>query len=288
MNIELVNHKIINYPSGSAIEIYRDLFFLIGDDAPEVIVLNRDFSIYSKIEILDFDGLRIPKKMKPDFEMATIIGDDLYVLGSGSLTPQRDKCIRIDLKNYVVNETNLDYSFKILRNENFATEINLEALTAINGHLWIFNRANTEQENTLLIVSTPFLKNEAFELKRWAIKDCFIQNVRLGISGATYCQEKDLLFVTLSAENTNNAYDDGEILGSAIGICKNPQEKLTSSTFEFDQIIILSEYLPVFANQKIESICIISVHNNLYELLLVADNDKGNSELFEILLSLKY
>ena len=52
MNIELLNHRIINYSSGSAIEKYNGLFYLIGDDATDMLILNSDFSVLSKINLL--------------------------------------------------------------------------------------------------------------------------------------------------------------------------------------------------------------------------------------------
>ena len=286
MNIELLNHRIINYSSGSAIEKYNGLLYLIGDDAPEMLVLNSDFSVFKKIPLFDYDGERIPKPLKHDFEMATIIDNELLILGSGSLSPQRENLVKVNLDNHKIEIFNLSTAYNFLRNQEIAPEINLEALTFINDKLWLFNRANLLQMNTLLLVSPSFLNNEKFELQKLTVKDYFIKNIRMGISGATYCKENDILFVTFSAENTDNAYDDGEILGSAIGISKNPIEQLSSECFEFDQVIILADYFPIFAQQKIESICVISVVNENYHLLLVADNDKGNSELFELLLSI--
>jgi hypothetical protein len=286
MNIEFLNHRILNFPSGSAIEKHNDFIYLIGDDATEVLILNFDFSVFSKISISNYKGDRIPKPLKHDFEMATIIDNELLILGSGSLSTQRENLVKINLDDHKIESINLSNSFNFLRNQEIAPEINLEALTFIHNKLWLFNRANLLQKNTLLIVNISFLKNERFEFQKITIKDYFIKNIRLGISGATYCEENNLLFVTLSAENTENAYDDGEILGSAIGISKNPIKQLSFECFEFDKIIILADYFPIFAHQKIESICVISVVKNTYHLLLVADNDNGNSELFELLLTI--
>ena len=146
MNIELLTHRIINYSSGSAIEKYNGLLYLIGDDAPEMLVLNSDFSVFKKIPLL----------------------------------------VKVNLDNHKIEIFNLSTAYNFLRNQEIAPEINLEALTFINDKLWLFNRANLLQMNTLLLVSPSFLNNEKFELQKLTVKDYFIKNIRMGISGATY------------------------------------------------------------------------------------------------------
>jgi hypothetical protein len=63
----------------------------------------------------------------------------------------------------------------------------------------------------------------------------------LGISGACYDEKNDVLFLTASAEDTNNAYDDGEIIGSTLAIVYNAYQKLDNQSLEIviDELIEL-------------------------------------------------
>ena len=76
--------------------------------------------------------------------------------------------------------------------------------------------------------------------------------------------------------------DDGEIIGSTIGIVYNAYKKLNEQEFVIDELIELDAVNPVFEKQKIESICITNHSENKYTCTLVADNDDGKSVLFEV------
>ena len=83
------------------------------------------------------------------------------------------------------------------------------------------------------------------------------------------------IIFTASVENTDNAYDDGEILGSFIGIIDLSNNEI-SSLFDFCMVPQDKSKL------KIESVAIDdenSIGNTT--LILIADDDQGSSTLIK-------
>jgi hypothetical protein len=169
---------------------------------------------------------------------------------------------------------------------NSIKELNIEGITSIQEHFLFFNRANNNQNNSLIVVYhfnsylEDIIKIEDLEIRVIEIEIPTFKNHILGISGATYHEVDDILFLTASAENTDNAYDDGEILGSVICIIKNASKEILNSTIIISDYINLENVDDALKNQKIESICIQDSTTNKYNITLVADNDVGNSEIF--------
>ncbi len=283
MKIEFKRTKKINYPSGSALEFYKEKLYVVGDDINYVLGLDNNWNEVERIKLFDFDGERIPKPLKPDLECATIINDKLYLVGSGSLSPQRDVAFVVDLSDKKVKKTSTSSFFSIFKDRNLITEINVEGFTDCKDKLLFFNRGNTEQPNQLIITDQNLLqKNFPNKFKVMTVNIGKLNGVALGISGACYDEVNDVLLLTASAENTNNAYDDGDIIGSTLSVVYNAYEKLQHKELVIDKMIALENIDAVFAQQKIESICIINRDNKNYTCVLVADNDDGKSVLFEV------
>lgn len=287
MFLELLQSKQINYPSGSALEYYNDEFFVVGDDANYVLCLNKTFNETRKINLFEFDGIRIPKVDKPDLECATILNDILYILGSGSKMPERGYVFTVNLKDNSTEKKSMHSFFSKIESQKIIQEINIEGLANYKDKLLFFNRGNTQESNHLIITSVGIFENSnTNNLSIIPIETGQLNGVNLGISDACIDEQNDLLFVTASAEDTNNAYDDGTILGSVIGIVPNFSTQLKEPCIKINQVIKLGEEHTIFSAQKIEAICITAQSENKYHLSLVADNDDGKSVLFDIKLTI--
>ena len=283
MQINFLRNKIIDYPSGSALEYYNNVLYVVGDDVNYILCLDEGWNKINELKLFEFNGIRIPKPDKPDLECATIIGDMLYVIGSGSKSPQRDVTFLINLSNNKIKKISTAAFYAIFKDRNLVSEMNIEGFTDCKDKLLFFNRGNTQQPNQLIITDQKILKKQfPDKFKVMPIKIGMLNNIALGISGACYDEKNDILLLTASAENTNNAYDDGEIIGSAIGIVYNVYQKLNEKEFVIDELIELGKINPIFTKQKIESVCITSQAGGKYTCTLVADNDDGKSVLFEI------
>ena len=287
MKLKFERQIIIDYPSGSALEFYKDTLFVIGDDVNYILCVDEKWNETKRLKLFDFDGERIPKPIKPDLECATIIDDVLYVIGSGSRSPQRDVAFIIDLADDTIKKINTSAFYSIFRDRNLVVEMNIEGFSDCKDKLLFFNRGNTQQANQLIITDKNVLKKQfPSRFKVMPIIIGALNNVSLGISGACYDEKNDVLLLTASAEDTNNAYDDGEIIGSCLGIVFNAYDKLNNKELVIDEFIELERIDVAFSKQKIESICITNQSDKNYTCVLVADNDDGKSALFEIKIEL--
>jgi hypothetical protein len=284
--IVLIQHNILEYPSASGIELYQDKYFIIGDDSNKILCLNKNLKFDRDIILFEFEGKRIAKKDKPDFEACTIYNHNLLLFSSGSKLPERSFLYQYNLIDHSIGKHDLLSFYELLLSKKSIKELNIEGITSVQEHFLFFNRANNNQDNSLIVVNNfnSYLENKLklkdLEIRIIEIEIPTFKKHKLGISGATYHDADDILFLTASAENTDNAYDDGEILGSVICIIKNASKEVLNSKIIISDYINLEDVDATLRNQKIESICIQNYDANKYNITLVADNDVGNSEIF--------
>ena len=119
MQINFLRNKIIDYPSGSALE-YRKNYILC---------LDKNWNEVNHLKLFEYEGVRIPKPEKPDLECATIIGDMLYVVGSGSVSPQRDVAFLVNLAEEKIKKISTAAFYSIFRDRNLIAEMNIEGFT---------------------------------------------------------------------------------------------------------------------------------------------------------------
>jgi hypothetical protein len=93
--------------------------------------------------------------------------------------------------------------------------------------------------------------------------------------------------MTVSTEDTRNAYDDGTIGKSYLWIIDNISAKLVPGTITPDRILDLEAIDSRFKSQKIESATVIEEAKDFVRLVLVADNDDGSSTVFKMNVKLK-
>jgi len=251
-----------------------------GDDAPFLFVLNQDLKLIKKIPLLnddDYTSERIAKAEKPDFEaMELIDNNELIIFGSGSKSPQRNIFFRILLHETLKIEqydiTELYQNIKALP-ELEDTELNIEATAYKQNELFLYNRKKNliiqfNYSDLLAFIkgkkTFPYPQITTFHLP-------VIHGTEAGFSGASALINEPKIIFTASLENTTNAYDDGEILGSMIGSIKLLNNK-PSVNYEYCLIQDNVE------NLKIESVSIEKeISSELTEIVMISDDDKGNS-----------
>ncbi len=275
-------------PSGSGIVIATDSYYIIGDDSPTLFVLNKNLEVIQKILLQDtnvVDGNRIPKPLKADYEALELIDEnELVVFGSGSKSPQRDVFIRVLLgdepktETYIITEF---YSY-IKSLEIFSdSELNIEAVAYRDGVLYLFNRTKNV---VLFFPYNTFLKyiqgaSPLPSVQTRHITLPQLNGIEAGFSGAVALKKESKILFTASVENTSNAYDDGEILGSFIGII-DITDGLSITAVECCKIPDTKHKL------KVESIAIEHEGDDgKAQLILITDDDKGGSEIIKGVLS---
>jgi hypothetical protein len=288
---------IPDFPSGSSINYHKGKFYLIGDDATNILILDTEYRKIDSIHLFDYSEKRIPKPDKTDLEGSVILEiegvNHLLMVGSAS-RKNRKRVILIPFSDTGLNFKTLKNSvhktkvfIKRIRS-NDVEEINLEGVCLLKGDLVLGNRGNrTSQNNHLIITDQNFWlrQDEAKLLLRKLVIPADHSQVILGLSELCYIEETDTLLITLTSEATSNAYDDGEIGNSFIGWVKNVSKKLQDDVL-LDGMISLVDVDPAFKNEKIEGICVESVSDSEIILHLISDNDSGESRLFKIKMSL--
>jgi hypothetical protein len=288
------------FPSGSSINFHNEKFYVIGDDATHLLVLDREYQKTDSVYLFDYAEKRIPKADKTDLEGSVVLtrGDSpcLLIVGSASrknrkriiLIPFSDKGLNLRSQSISFHKTKV-FIKKI--GSMGIDEVNLEGVCVINGDLVLGNRGNRSSQNNHLIITDPdFWEHQ--EDARLLIKKLSIpkehSHESLGLSELCYVESIDLLLLTLTSEATDNAYDDGAIGNSYLAWIENASQKMQFEELATDGILNLADVDPVFKSEKIEGVCVESVAPSKLIVHLIADNDLGESKLFKIQISWQF
>jgi len=297
MHLKYLAHKELkNFPSGSALEFYSNRLYVVGDDARQLLVLNKNWKELHRISLFDHKEYRIPKNEKADLEASTMITDHqhpkLLLLGSGSFENKRNKSFLVDMKTETLEEKDFSIFYDRIKSEGIS-EINIEAAAVVNDYVLLCNRGNlTNRTNHFIITRTSFRDDQknVFLLVLPFVLPVNNSSV-VGISGLTYSFTNNWLIFTASTEVTDSAYKDGEIGESYCGIIENADGKIIAidkkedvkkSPLQIDHFIALSPLDNSLRKKKIESVCIEKDRKRKLKLHLVADNDTGVSYLFKV------
>lgn len=289
---------LTDLPSASGIEIINGEIYVIGDDTPYLYKLDSDFSIIHKTLLTGNDSTidgRVPKTIKSDFEsMASFAMDDdilITVLSSGSKKVTRDTIHIISYKKkkllYSKNIHPLFEAIRVKANFSPADEINIEALAINETNVYMMQRGNNneniiisfERENFINYIRSGNSEVPTFNVYWFTLPA--LENTVSGFSGACILPNNSGLLFTASLEATTDAYSDGEILGSYIGLIHfNTIEEGIVKTE-----LIRHNNMPL--KTKLEGICVKDLDKNIAIVIVVSDNDDGTSRIFELELNIE-
>ena len=227
--------------------------------------------------------------MKPDFEAMELIpgktGRELIIFGSGSKSPERDYFVRVNVKDQEVKTLQISNFYNFLKKQPLFkdAELNIEAAAEYKGTLILFNRKKNLVISFNYAEFVDHIENEA-PIPIVSIVDVILpktNGIEAGFSGATAFPNKPILIFTASVEDTQNAYDDGEILGSYIGL------------LDMKTLQVIGDLQPIDSPDekegpvKVESVGIDKViGDNELQLILTTDSDGGKSVIIRALLRL--
>jgi hypothetical protein len=304
MKVTLIKKAILEgVPSASGMEIIDGIIYVVGDNSPYLFLLDQNLKVINKIELYHPDASSsgiVPKAVKPDLEcMAKLTINNykhLLIMGSGSKSPYRDVAILVKLptnynRKHMITSVQMGDLYSLLRsNEEIvgSGQLNLEGAATSKESLILFNRSSGGSKNVTLYFKLEefieYLQGHTEMTPFPVIYDntlpC-INNICAGFSGADVYEEK--LFFTAAVENTPNAIDDGEVLGSFVGWMKvNEGNNLKGSSSEpnkiMDCIQVMEKDKPYTG--KIESISIFEKDaENKFIALAVTDSDGMESEI---------
>ena len=286
--ISLKRTTLAGIPSASGIEYYQNAYYVVGDNCSCLFELNEQFEFKQKYPLIDSEDHNqvIPKSAKPDFEAITIIRSDqtswLYIFGSGS-APTRNQFVKLNLsKPSEVEQFDLSSLYKRLSAISRAG-INLEAAFSYGEYLFLANRADNAIFRLKLDAFNAYVSGNSSDISidRFLIDVPMIQERYTGLSGAAVIPETSIVIFTASCENTTNWIDDGEVLGSSIGLFDLNELSPELNTVDFIEIPKSAEESAL----KIESVAISMANQSGADLVLVSDSDGGESELVQIRIS---
>ena len=281
--------KLDHYSSASGIEYFRNHYYVIGDDANNLLILDEAFNPKDSIQLYSFSEKRTPKAIKPDLEAITVTKNGtLLIVGSGSLAPTRNTAWIIDPVTKQKDSIRLDIFYQRLK-LNGLEEINIEGICSMPGSVVFSNRGSKGYpKNHLIFTNEDFLKDQTnARLIIVPVGSNTDSSFFNGVSGLAYSTKSDRLIITVSTEDTRNNMDDGAIGKSYLWIVKNVSSKKGWKAINPDEIIDLEAIDPKFNGQKIESVCITIETTRFLHLVLAADNDNGASSIFRLIVEKK-
>ena len=282
-----VEIKKLNYPSASAVEYYDGKLYIMGDDAPNMIILDTNLNIIDSVSIVLHPANRIPKDSKPDLEAAAFYGIDsdptIFLFGSGSLDPFRNSGWKYSLHTKTRDNIYLQPLYNRIKQTGIQ-QLNIEGAAFVNDKLVLVNRGNKSYPfNHLIITNESSLLNDTnFQISIIPLPAQKDTTSFKGISGLCYAKESDKLIMTVSIEDTKSTYEDGAIGKSYLWIINDISTKLNNKAIKRDRVIDLEYIDSGFKGQKIESAVVIKETDRSIYLVLVADNDDGSSTIFKM------
>lgn len=278
--------RLDELPGASGIALQQGRYWVIGDDSRTCQLYNKNFKLIDTVVVPSMAPFitkngRVPKDLKADLEALVVINDfEVLAVGSGS-RPPREIAVRIrGNKPYTVEEFTLSKFYRALRAlpEMKKAELNIEAAALLGDYLYLFNRPNG------LMISVhyrDFIRHitEGAPMPKPNVKLLNMPDshgLKAGISGASFDVNSGRLILTASLERTNDAYNDGEILGSYIGsiLVKDLEDgEVDWRKIQFDHEIM-----------KIESVEVVSFDEKeeSFNLVMTVDNDNGRSHVLKV------
>ena len=165
------------------------------------------------------------KRSKLDLEACVAAGDQVWAFGSGS-TPAREQIVVVE--GDVARVVTAAELYRVLR-DALGGELNIEGAASVRDELWLFHRGNTGPADA----GPAIVRFEREAIARWLAgtaplpgtlgADRFdlgaIAGVRLGFTDAV--GDGDRVLYVAAAEASPNAYDDGAVLGSQLGVIEH-------------------------------------------------------------------
>ncbi|MDF3011997.1 MAG: hypothetical protein K0Q78_201 [Cellvibrio sp.] len=277
-------HRHPHLSAASGLVQVGDWLYVVADDENDLGLFLRDGKEHG--ELLELFPGDLPlehearKAAKPDLEVLTFIPPSkqypqgaLLALGSGSRETRYQRAIiALDERGALANVEliDLDGLYQLLKKE--IGKLNIEGAVIIENDIILFQRGNKKNklnatlrmpfkhfyqfvcgddkkpQQKLKLVITPYELGE-------------IAGVPLCFTDATPLLDGSIVF-TATAENTSDAYLDGQCMGSIVGVINHRGE--LHSTSALDKII------------KVEGVEAQLVNDNIH-LLLVTDADDASA-----------
>lgn len=270
-NFKLTNFFTIKGISAASGLVYsQNVLFVISDSSSFLYQYDIDKKLLLKFPLVKDAKENIEKENKPDLESITKYGNQLIMLGSGS-TQKRNTMFSLDLGSDTLQTQDLTELYQNLKTVGSFSDDQLNIEGAIYAHqtMLLFQRGNSKNsQNGIFIIPN----NQEDGIRFVPISLPTLDDIETTFTDAILVNDK--IYFLACAENTESTYEDGEVLGTILGIMHAP-------TFEIIDVQLLSEH------QKFEGITLYKESENELEFLLCEDNDTETTEAEIYKLTLK-
>lgn len=270
-NFKLTNFFTIKGISAASGLVYsQNVLFVISDSSSFLYQYDIDKKLLLKFPLVKEAKENIEKAEKLDLESITQHGNQLIMLGSGS-TQKRNTMFSLDLGSDTLQTQDLTALYQNLKTVGSFSDDQLNIEGAIYAHqtMLLFQRGNSKNSrNGIFIIPN----NQEDGIRFVPILLPTLDDVETTFTDAILVNDK--IYFLACAENTESTYEDGEVLGTILGIMHAP-------TFEIIDVQLLSEH------QKFEGITLYKESENELEFLLCEDNDTETTEAEIYKLTLK-
>lgn len=299
----------IEYPSASAGVMCNGNWWVLGDDAQNLLIVTAENDtpyLYQPLPFvreheegsMESNRARIKKANKMDFEALAHFQDanrfhHIWAFGSGSKSPWRDtglywnfdefNSFPFHIQPYKINLAPL-YEILQHRSQISPEKWNIEGACIDptgEGALFLLNRTPAtliriplrDWFRYLEIGSIPIEKN----IEIYTFKLPQIDGYSSGFSGATYDTSRRSIWFSSTVEITNDPISDGRILGSFIGEISVQSGEINGTPLRVPDGALVNQ------KTKLESLCIQKSKNKFSRKFHgTIDNDNGSSELILI------
>ncbi|WP_297869403.1 hypothetical protein [uncultured Flavobacterium sp.] len=270
-NFKLTNFFTIKGISAASGLVYsQNVLFVISDSSSFLYQYDIDKKLLLKFPLVKEAKENIEKAKKLDLESITQHGNQLIMLGSGS-TQKHNTMFSLDLGSDTLQTQDLTALYQNLKTVGSFSDDQLNIEGAIYAHqtMLLFQRGNSKNSrNGIFIIPN----NQEDGIRFVPILLPTLDDVETTFTDAILVNDK--IYFLACAENTESTYEDGEVLGTILGIMHAP-------TFEIIDVQLLSEH------QKFEGITLYKESENELEFLLCEDNDTETTEAEIYKLTLK-
>jgi hypothetical protein len=292
MNAAIINSRVLySIKSASAIGKIGEYIFVVSDNSNCLSLLNDEFELQEKLKLYESNSRleEIPKPIKADLEcffaFQYLDKEFVLLLGSGSFEEMRDKgfLLSVDENGKIASkEIQLTFLYKEFRK---TSAINIEGVISQDGCILFFSRGNSSCHNKVFSIAAEQFYEFLFQQQTVFSNVCNFELTTppihansTGITEAFYAND---IFLTATAEQTQNSFDDGTIAGS-----------MFLKTEYSNQMLSVKDYAVVkdtegnIYKKKIEGVLVKNIIENQLTLWAVTDNDGGDSDLLEIKVSI--
>ena len=227
LQMRLIAH--LDVAAASGVALLDGSLFVLADDELALARYDRQGRRTGEIALLPGalpEGERERKAQKPDFEALVSLPDgSLLALGSGS-TPSRRRGAWVQVAEPLAESRPVDLSPLYVCLERELPELNIEGGAVLGDVLYLCSRGNgARRENALVRIDWPACAR-ALEAAGEVPADVLLGIDRvqlteldgLPLSFTDLASCAGLLLFTAAAEASPNTYDDGECVGSALGV----------------------------------------------------------------------